>query len=106
MGKWRVQSLRLREKLYKPISRHNNADIYHLKHHLLPSDRQSTMSLGVLDAVGLVSGGLGIISFFQNLLPDAQAPQGTSVNIKAGITQIGDDITNLVSKHFALLVYR
>lgn len=55
------------------------------------------MSVGVLDAVDLVSGGLGIISFFQNLLPDAQAPQGTSVNIKAGISQIGDDITNLVS---------
>lgn len=54
------------------------------------------MSVGFIDAVGLLSGGLGIVDFFKGLLPEDQAPQGTTVNIKVGISRIGDDVNNLV----------
>lgn len=48
---------------------------------------------GVLDAIGLISGGLGIIQFFLDNLP-ANDPAGASVQIKAGL---GDDSSsNLV----------
>lgn len=48
---------------------------------------------GVLDAIGLISGGLGIIQFFLDNLP-ANDPAGASVQIKAGL---GDDTSsNLV----------
>ncbi|THW90562.1 hypothetical protein D6D15_04485 [Aureobasidium pullulans] len=56
------------------------------------------MSVGFIDAVGLLSGGLGIVDFFKGLLPEDQAPQGTTVNIKVGISRIGDDVNNLGGK--------
>lgn len=40
------------------------------------------MSVGFIDAVGLLSGSLGIVDFFKGLLPEGQAPQGTTVSIK------------------------
>ncbi|KAF7195304.1 hypothetical protein HII31_03510 [Pseudocercospora fuligena] len=48
-----------------------------------------------LETVGLVSGALGIIQFFMDNLPGSAGPQGTAVNIKAGLSQIGDDVDNL-----------
>lgn len=50
----------------------------------------------VLDGIGLVSGVLGIISFFQDQFSTAQNPQGATVQIKAGLPQ-GDDDPSTVS---------
>ncbi|KEQ78740.1 hypothetical protein M438DRAFT_340401 [Aureobasidium pullulans EXF-150] len=60
------------------------------------------MSVGFIDADGLLSGGLGIVDFFKGLLPEDQAPQGTTVNIKVGISRIGDDVNNLGGKFSAV----
>lgn len=50
------------------------------------------------EAIGLISGVLGIVSFFQSNFP-AQDPKGAKVQIKAGL---GDKDSNLVSLNKSL----
>jgi hypothetical protein len=55
------------------------------------------MAAAVIETIGVVSGGLGIVGFFKDLLPAVGAPEGTSVTIKVGIAPIGAEVDNLVS---------
>jgi hypothetical protein len=48
-----------------------------------------------IDAIGLVSGVLGIVSFFQDNI-SAQPPQGATVRVKAGL-EGGDEDASTVS---------
>lgn len=51
---------------------------------------------GILETIGLISGGLGIVQFFLDNVPTS-SPQGASIQIKAGL---GDDTSdNLVSNY-------
>ncbi|KAI9172760.1 Non-reducing end alpha-L-arabinofuranosidase BoGH43A [Paramyrothecium foliicola] len=43
-----------------------------------------------LNTIGLISGGLGIISFFQELMPEPDPSEGATINIKAGRQQSDD----------------
>ncbi|KAM0717907.1 hypothetical protein Q7P37_006239 [Cladosporium fusiforme] len=45
----------------------------------------------VMDTLGVVSGTLGIISFFQSQQP-GDSPDGTAVTVKAGISSVNDDV--------------
>ena len=60
----------------------------------------------VIDAIGIVSGGLGIISFFQSNMANPP-PQGAVVRVKGG--NPGDDDPGLVSNNqqdFSLILGR
>jgi hypothetical protein len=44
---------------------------------------------GVIDAIGLVSGVLGIVGFFQDNIAQAD-PQGAKIRVKAGLGSDGE----------------
>lgn len=69
---------------------------YHSSHRLPePHLFAFNMAAAVIDAIGVVSGGLGIISFFQGNLPGEKPPQGAIIKIKAG--NPGDEDVDEVS---------
>lgn len=61
------------------------------------------MAVSFVDAVGLISGALGIVSFTQGLIPAEKPPQGAIIRIKAG--NPGDEDVDEVSFGGSLLTW-
>ncbi|KAB8416321.1 hypothetical protein FH972_024841 [Carpinus fangiana] len=51
-----------------------------------------------IDGIGIISGILGIIGFFQDNIPSNPAPQGATIQVKAGL---GDDSSNSLGGEIA-----
>jgi len=57
---------------------------------------------GLIDGIGLLSGGLGIIGFIQDNIPGPAIPEGPILRIKVGLEK-GDDEGQLVCPSTQLL---
>ncbi|PVH76724.1 hypothetical protein DL98DRAFT_640301 [Cadophora sp. DSE1049] len=49
------------------------------------------MAAALIDGIGLISGGLGIIGFIQDNLPGGELPEGATLRVKVGLEKGDDD---------------
>ena len=61
------------------------------------------MPFSTMDAVGLIGDAIGIIGFFDDLIPE-KAPDGTAVTVKAGLASLKADESNHVGA--LIITYR